>query len=416
MFMYVSKNRKMVALILILIAVPMLLLSGCSKASNSANTGTSPEKQKEQLTTRGVSDTEVLIGGILPLTGPAAAYALEGIGMEAYLKLVNDNGGVNGRKLRLIMEDDQYQPAQTVAKARKLVEQDRVFAIVGPLGTAPNLAIKDYLIQNQIPVVGPGTGATALVDPPNKYYFCIATSYAGEITQQIIYAAEKLEAKKIALAYQNDDVGKEAAPGIKKGFEKVNLKPVEEQAFAPSNVDFSSQALKLKNSGAEVVIITTTVKNAAALINQMAKFSYKPTIILNNASVDQTLFDLAGQNLDGVLATRTKIGVTSNDPSVVQFKEALKKYYPNETPKDLTYLGWANTVLFVEGLKRAGKNLTTDSYITAMETIKDWSWGTTAPLTFTSTQRLGQDTVYFVKADYKTKSFNTISDYINVKK
>lgn len=399
--------RKAGALFIAIILISVSLISGCSTVST-----------KNQVTTRGVSDSEIVIGTIMPLTGPKAGNSAPGRGLDAYIKYVNDNGGINGRKIKLIMEDDQSQPAQTVARARKLVEEDKVFLLASPLGTEPNLAIRDYLVQHQVPVVAPATGSSQLSNPPNKYYFTLQTNYFGEGGAHVKYAVEQLKDKNIAVAYQNDDAGKEAYEGVKAAAEKYKVQLAGEVSFESTAVNLSAEALKLKNSGASVVMIYSVTKTTANLINEMVKIGYKPQIILWTTAMLGTMFDLAGNNFDGMIGSQFLPDVSFNVPKVTQAAEIMKKYYPNE-PAAYQYfnlVGIANGMVLVEGLKRAGRDLTVDSFIAAMETLKDWDGGLTAPVTYTPTHRQGQNAVIFVKADVKTKKFLKLTDYISLEK
>ena len=402
------KNHKSLALImnLIIIGTTILLLSGCSKSSSP----TDSPKAQVQVQVNGVTDTEVLIGQTLPLTGPAAAGSAMLPGEQAYFKYINEQGGVNGRQIKLIVEDDQMTPAQTVAKVRKLIEQDKVFGLFAPLGTAPLLAVKDYLDQNNVLVTLPSTASSKFT---GKYIFGLIPKYTGEGQVQAKFAVETLKANKISIAYQNDDSGKEASKGAVDALAaKYNLKPVEQIAIEATAVDLSAEALKLKNSGADVVISDNGPKVSAALINEMAQIGYKPKIMLWLQAAGEIMFDLTGPNIDGAYADNWVIDINSNDAKVKLMKETVKKYYPNENITAATLDGWNRGMIFAEGLKRAGKNPTLDSFVAGMETMKNWDAGMTAPLTYSPSDHNGAKAFRFVKANLKTKKMEPLTDFI----
>jgi branched-chain amino acid transport system substrate-binding protein len=187
----------------------------------------------------GVTEDKILIGSFQALSGPVAPIGLDMTrGMQTYFRWINDLGGVWGRKIELLVENDQFNPALTVALVKKLVESDGVFAIVGGLGTPGCLAVMDYLNSNGVPFVYQGSGSSKLAFPPKEWVFAVQPNYTVE--GQIIakYAVEELGAKRIAVIYQNDDIGNEGLNGVKMYLEKVGLKPVAEVAFTPGQVGF----------------------------------------------------------------------------------------------------------------------------------------------------------------------------------
>jgi branched-chain amino acid transport system substrate-binding protein len=361
---------------------------------------------------RGVTATEVVIGQFVPLTGQAATYGVYSKGLDTYIKVVNESGGVNGRKIRLIIEDDQFQPAQTLAKARKMVEQDQIFAMVGGLGTPSNLGAREYLVENKVPSCPIATGGSVFFEPFNKYYFGFISNFNTEGKLLTRYAVQTLKKTKIAVAHQNDDAGKDVASGVTFQLAKYNLKPVIDMKFELGNVDFSGHALKLKQLGADVVILHSTVKLIASLVNEMAKIGYKPQLMTTQSAADFSMFDLAGSNFDGALSTQFLLSTHSDDPRVEEFRKNFKRFYPNERITANALGGWTCGQIFVEGLRRAGKNFTVDSFISAMETFKNWDKAACPPLTYTSKDHSGHKTSFIVKADSKTKNFIKTTDWL----
>src|SRR5262245_7751320 len=234
----------------------------------------------------GVTATELKIGNIAPYSGPASAYGTIGRVIGAYFKKINDEGGVNGRKINYVTYDDAYSPPKAVEMARKLVEQDQVLVIANPLGTPSNTAIQKYMNQKKVPQLFVATGATKWGDPKNfpwtmgwqPYYQAEARIYAQDIIKNLPDA-------KVAILYQNDDYGKDYVKGFKDGLGDTARKIViAEQTYEVTDPLVDSQIVNLKNSGANVFFNVTTPKAAVQAIKKAHDIGWKPTHILNNVS------------------------------------------------------------------------------------------------------------------------------------
>src|SRR5512132_83564 len=198
--------------------------SGTTPAAPSATASAAPTiAATAKPVVPGVTDTEVVIGSWGPQDGPAGAYGAIDRTIDAYFKMVNDSGGVNGRKIRFIYENDSYQPAKTVAAVKKLVEEDKVFALVGGLGTAQNAAVMDYIVQNNVPHVWPATGTTALAVPLKKNIYAGQLNYTTEATLATQYALDTMGTKKIAVFDQNDAFGQEGLDAVQAELKKRGL-------------------------------------------------------------------------------------------------------------------------------------------------------------------------------------------------
>jgi branched-chain amino acid transport system substrate-binding protein len=332
--------------------------------------------------------------------------------MDAYFKYVNDTeGGVNGRKLELDIQDDSYQPAKAVAAAKKLVEDDKVFALAGPLGTASNLAAMPYLTKAGIPVVAIASGSAEFANPFKKNYFAIETTAFDEGKAMAKYAKEKLNAQKVGIFYQNDDMGKGGKDGGAEKLKEFGMKFVAETTFNVSDVDFSTQALQMKEANPDVVLVYASPKGAASFMKEMSKLSFKPKYMVTYAAADQSMFDMAGDAFEGAIVSHWLPVLNVDDTKYKQFVEAMKKYYPQENPKSvLAMSGWMFGEVAIEGLRRTGNNLTWDNYIKALETIKDWNGLIASHVTYGSDDRQGLDSVTFYKAE--NKQFVPISDRV----
>lgn len=399
------RRKNFIVLGLILTLVALIFFSGPASSA------------EKNVQTRGISDSEILLGTTTPLTGPVAPYSPVAKSIDVYFKWINDQGGIHGRKIKFLIEDDAYQTQQTVAKARKLVEQDQVFAMIGNLGSPCVMAIRDYLVEKQVPLVYPQSGVTALGTPPNKYRFTAYTSYQGEAAATVKYAVEELKHKKIAVVYVNNDAGIDGFNGAKPQMAKYGLSFAAEVAVEIGAIDLSPEALKLRKSGADFLMIQLSIKHVAAIINEMAKIGYKPQrYVWAPAAGSVRLFDMTGQNLDGVISSDYKETFDPKVPKHAKVLEILKKYNPKEKWEILgghIANGWSVAEIAVEGLKRGGKDLTVDSFIAGMETMKAWKPTFISPVTFSPTRRQGQNSVRFSKADLKNRTFIPISDWVS---
>lgn len=346
----------------------------------------------------GVTATTIKLGTWQALSGPAVAYAIVGRTIEAYFKQVNEQGGINGRRIELLMRDDAYTPARTVAVVKELVENEKVFAFTGGLGTPTGLAVMDYLNGKGIPHVAPATGSSRWATPPKKYLFALMTNYAVESTLLAKHAIENLKKKKIAVAYQNDPFGKEGLEGISEVSKKagVDLLAV---SYETTDTDLSAQALKIRQFGADAVILWTIPKFAALMTKELAKIGYKTTVISSAVNADPVLFKLAGPAWEGVLCATWLPLHTDPDPKVEAYRVLMKKYLPNDQIGGFSLAGYAFAEPMAEGIKRAGKDLTRGSLVKALETFKNWNGGLSHNVTWGPNQRQGQNAVRFVRAE-----------------
>ncbi len=363
----------------------------------------------------GVTDTEIKVGSWGPQSGVASAYGVEDRTVDAYFKMINEQGGINGRKIKFIYEDDQYQAAKTEPLAKKMVEQDGVFSFVACIGTAPNLKVKDYLAEKGVPNVAFSSGAGALLIPPQKTAFGMFTSYSFEATVFAQYAADTLGAKKVAVFYQNDGFGKEGQQAFSKVAKSKNLEVVAEVSYENGATDLSSQALKLQQSGADLVFFAAVPGPGSAALKEMDKLNFKPKVMLTFVMNDPQLFSSAGKAADGVYTSSFTplISDSSDDPKVKEFLAFMKKYLPNEQPGNFSAWGYVGSQIFVEGLKRAGKDLSRENFINALESITDWKGSLAANISYGPNNRSPQNSIYIVQ--FKDSKFTKLTDLLSAK-
>ncbi|HOW46563.1 MAG TPA: ABC transporter substrate-binding protein [Rubrivivax sp.] len=318
----------------------------------------------------GASDKEILIGGIHPYSGPASAYGTIGKAIGAYFNKVNDDGGINGRKLKWIDLDDAYNPAKTVEMARRLVEQDEALIVFNPLGTASNTAIQKYMNQKKVPQLFVATGASKWGDPKNfPWTMGWQPTYSAEGR---IYAQHILETKpnaKIGVLMQNDDYGKDYYHGFLEGLgDKAKSMIVSHVTYEVTDATIDSQIVSLKASGADVFFNITTPKFAAQAIKKVAELGWKPVHYLNNvsASVGSVLVPAGLDNATGVITTQYLKDPTdpqwANDKGFKDWLEWMKKYNASADLKDANYVYGYNVAQgLMQVLKQAGDNLTREN-------------------------------------------------------
>ena len=329
----------------------------------------------------GASDTQIKLGQTMPYSGPASAYGTIGKVETAYFKMINDGGGVNGRKIELISLDDGYSPPKTVEQVRKLVEQEEVLALFQTLGTPCNSAIHKYVNAKKVPHLFLATGATKWGDPKDfPWTMGFNLSYQSEGK---IYAAYLLKNKpdaKIAILYQNDDFGKDVLKGVKDGLgDKASKMIVSEATYEVSDATVDSQILTLKGSGADTFINITTPKFGAQAIRKVFDSGWKPLHIVNNvaASVGSVLTPAGLDKSVGLVTVEYYQDPTDpqwdNEPAMKEWRAFMAKYYPDGNTKDASNLyGYLAAQTMVQVIKQCGNDLTRENLMKQAASLKDF--------------------------------------------
>ena len=331
----------------------------------------------------GVSSTTIVIGGTSPLTGPAAAYASVARGAKAYFDSVNAAGGVAKRKIDYRIVDDAYNPAQTVQATRRLVEQDKVFAVFNTLGTEANLAVREYLNQMQVPQLFVASGATTWGRDAAKYPWTIGfqPSYAAEGLVYGQYIARNVKKAKVAVLFQNDDYGKDLLGSLKRGLARSSSKVVAAQAYEVTSPDVGSQVGKLKASGANVLAIFATPTFAIQAYVFANRLGWKPRVFVNGVSGTSNIMLLAsegGKNkaVEGSITNTILKDPTDarwkNDAGMKLYRTILGKYAKGANPDDTYHVyGMAVGYETVSLLKRLGANPTRAGLMKAARSLND---------------------------------------------
>jgi len=328
----------------------------------------------------GASDTEIKIGSTNPYSGPASAYGTIGRAESAYFNMINERGGVNGRKIKFVSLDDGYSPPRTVEQIRKLVEEEQVLFLAGTLGTPTNTAIHKYVNAKKIPHIFVNTGATKWGDPKNfPWTMGFNLSYQAESRIYAKYILDKKPDAKIAILYQNDDYGKDYVKGLKDGLgENAQKMIVAELSYEVTDPSVDSQIVSLQASGANTFFNVTTPKFAAQAIRKVYDIGWKPLHVLNNVSASVgSVLTPAGLDKSVGLITAAYLKDPAdpqwkNDPEFKEYEAWLRKYYPEADIKD----GFnANGYVIAEGvvqvLKMCGDNLTRENVMKQMASLKD---------------------------------------------
>jgi branched-chain amino acid transport system substrate-binding protein len=328
----------------------------------------------------GATDTEIKIGQTMPYSGPASAYGTVGKASAAYFEKINAEGGVNGRKIKMLSLDDGYTPPKTVEQVRKLVEQEQVLLLFGTLGTPTNSAIHKYVNSKKIPHLFLNTGATKWNDPKNfPWTMGYNLSYQAEAR---IYARYLLQTKpnaKIAILYQNDDYGKDYVKGMKDGLgEKAKTMIVAETSYEVSEPSIDSQVINLQSSGADTFFNVTTPKFAAQAIRKSYDLGWKPLQLLNqvSSSVGAVLTPAGLDKSVGLItASQYKDSVDpqwKDDAGMKDYLAFMKRYYPSADVSDFfNIVGYTNAQLLVHTLKQSGDDLTRENVMNQARNIKD---------------------------------------------
>jgi branched-chain amino acid transport system substrate-binding protein len=336
----------------------------------------------------GASDTEIRIGNTNPYSGPASAYGTIGKTITAYFKMVNDQGGINGRKINFISYDDAYSPPKTVEMVRKLVEQDNVLFVFQTLGTPSNTAIHKYMNMKKVPQLHVATGASKWNDPKNfPWTMGWQPNYQ---TEARIYAKHVLRTKpnaKIAVLFQNDDYGKDYLKGLKDGLgAKAASMIVKEVSYEVSDPTVDSQIIQLQSSGADVLFNITTPKFAAQAIRKVYDIGWKPTHYINNvsANIGSVLTPAGLDKSVGLISVAYLKDVADKewvkDPAVMGFAEFMKKYYPEGNLIDGSNIyGYTVAMTLHQVLRQAGNNLTRDNIMKQAASMKNYRIETMLP-------------------------------------
>ena len=369
----------------------------------------------------GVTADTIKIGVVSDLTGPTA---IGGVGMAdgiiSFFKDMNEKGGINGRKVEVIVEDCAYSPAKAVAAAKKLMAKDGVFALVSPWGTAPSTALFPVAKKEKIPIAPACALSTSMYDPLKKYVFAVGTNYVDQSLFVVDYALNDLKAKnpKIALFCQDDDWGRDHLKGLEIARKKYNLPPIVMESYKYDAIDFKSQVINLRKKDPDFVFIASGIKSGAMFLREAHKFNWKPTFIGSNTLGFIPTLQLAGEYGKDLLVVNIFAMPGENIPGIKRLIAASKKYFGDKwEPVNMKIhpyyvYGWINAMVFAEGAKRAGKNLTRERLVSALEALKNFDpEGLMGPITYSPTSHGSPGFARMTRGDMVNKRFTPLTGW-----
>ena len=343
---------------------------------------------------QGVSKTEIVIGTIQDLSGPIAAFGKQArFGMQLRIDEVNEQGGVNGRKLKLLTEDSGYDPKKAVLGAQKLVNQDKIFIMVGHVGTAHNNAAMPVQFEKNVMNFLPITAARDMYEPFHKLKYSFAVTYYDQIRTALPKLVKEKTAKRVCTIYQDDDFGLEVQRGAEAGLKSINMEVVEKTSFKRGATDFSSQVAKMKASNCDLVVLGTIIRETIGTIGESRKTGFNPTFLSANAAYTDLIPKLGGKAMDGMYSTMTVQHPYLDETSQpIRFWANKYKTRFNEDPGVVSIYGYQIIDIFIRVAQKAGAILTTESFIKALDstTVPSDIFGS-AEFAFGPNKHLGSD-------------------------
>jgi ABC-type branched-subunit amino acid transport system substrate-binding protein len=346
-------------------------------------------------TERGFDDKEIRIGQWGPQTGPAAAWGNVARGSKLVFDIVNEEGGIAGRKIKYFIRDDQYNPSQTMAGVKELVEKYGIFAFVGGVGTACCQSVQSYLLENKIIWISPCSGAAVFYKPFNPYLWNMWPSYENDASIIAKFAIEKKKFKKIAMFYQNDGYGLDSLDSVKYRLKKYKMELVAAIPVEPIESDLSSQIQKLKATGADAVIAFVGPKQAAIALKTGVSLGFKTQWLFSYNLSDYEMMNKITDGLwgkEGVISSAFTQEPFADNALTKKYTEALKRLAPTERWSIFYMAGVVVAEPMVYVLKKVGKNLSTEAVKNELNKIKNFQ-GVGPKVTWTATDHKGPKSV-----------------------
>jgi branched-chain amino acid transport system substrate-binding protein len=320
---------------------------------------------------QGVTKTEITVGTIQDLSGPLAGYgkAVRN-GMMLRIDEVNEQGGVNGRKLKLITEDSGYDPKRAVLAAQKLVNQDKIFIMAGHIGTAQNNAAMPVQFEKKVVNFLPVTAAREMYEPLSKFKYALFATYFDQMRASVATLAKEKKISKVCAIYQDDEFGLEVLRGAEASLKNINLDFVEKTSYKRGATDFSSQVARMKGAGCEMVVLGTIIRETVGTIAEARKTGFNPIFIGSSAAYTDLIHKLGGKAMDGMYATMTVPHPYLDEASnPIRFWANKYKTKFNEDPSVFSVYGYVILDSFIQAAQKTGPNLTSDSFIATMDKI-----------------------------------------------
>ncbi len=343
---------------------------------------------------QGVTKDEILVGTIQDISGPLAAFGKAvRQGMQLRADEINEQGGIHGRKIKLVVEDSGYDPKRAVLAAQKLVNQDKIFIMAGHIGTAQNNAAMPIQFEKNVINFLPVTAAREMYEPLNRLKYSFAVTYYDQMRTWLPKMVKDKGAKKVCAHYQDDEFGLEVLRGAEAGLKSINMELVEKTSYKRGSTDFSSQVAKLKSAGCDLVVMGTIIRETLGTIGESRKTGFNPTFLGSSAAYTELIHKLGGPAMNGLYASMTaQVPYLDEAAQPLRFWATKAKTKFNEDPTVFTAYGYTIIDTFIQAAQKVGPNLSTDTFIKAMDTMSlpPDIFGAPA-MTFTATKRLGSD-------------------------
>lgn len=350
---------------------------------------------------QGVTDTEIVVGDILPLTGPPALLGVaHNLGVKAAIAEANAAGGIHGRKLRLISEDDGYVPSRTIQGVRKLITSDKVFALTSVSGTAQAQAAMPLIMQAGLPAMAPITTYEGLYKPTIKNVFAIGYDMSNAVEELVAKLADRYPGKKWALISQDDDYGENVRDGFERAAKAKKLQVVSSQIYKKGQTDFSSEILKVKQSGAEALMAGGVLGENVTMVKELERIGHKIPVgvtYVSRVPASAKMMGAAGENVYTV-----DYVYLESSPQGKAFTDKIAKHLsPEEMAKvnRYTYTGYSATRALLDAIGRCGKALTWDCTNAELAKVSNLDTGAMTPISFTANNHLAAPKLFLLKAD-----------------
>jgi branched-chain amino acid transport system substrate-binding protein len=383
-------------------------LAGLAVLHGLSGYGRHNEKADVEPAANGVTDDTIVLGSSLALSGHASYLGTQTLrGALCYLNHVNDSGGVHGRKLRLVSYDDSYDPPRCLANTQQLIVEDQVFALFCYVGTPTTVKILPLLEDARIPLLGMFTGANALREPFNRYIINIRASYYQETAAAVRHLVKDLGLKRIAVFYQYDAYGFDGLTGTELALKEFGLEPVARGSYVRGTLDVEEGLTKIEDSRAEAVVMIGTYDPCARFIQLAQNGGFSPIFytvsFVGAEELARRLTDAAAAP-PGPLVVMSQVVPPTEGADARKFSggaqeyvELLAKYFPDDKPNSVGLEGYYNARILVEGLRRAGRDLTREGFIKAIESIRDYDLGPGQTVSFGPDNHQGMERVYFTQ-------------------
>ena len=367
-----------------------------------------------ELAQQGVSKTEITIGSIQDLSGPAVSLGKQArLGMMLRVDEINEQGGINGRKLKIIVEDSGYDPKKAFLGAQKLVNQDKIFMMVGHIGTAHNLAAMPVQFEKNVINFFPLTAAREMYEPLHKLKYAFSVTYFDQIRKTAPKLVKEKGIKKVCTLYQDDEFGLEVMRGGEAGLKSIGMDYTEKTSYKRGATDFSSQVAKMKAAACEMVVLGTIARETIGTIGESRKTGFNPVFLASNAAYNDAIHKLGGKAMDGLYSSMTAQNPYLDDNSQpIRFWANKFKTKFNDDPSVFAVYGYLIVDTFAKVAEKAGQNLTTDNFAKVMDTMSTPPDIFGSPSTsFSPTKHMGSDAARLSQiVDGKWK---VVSEYIN---